>query len=140
MKKGSFAIVFFLFIFNSKGDTTDYWHVYLNDSLIRQYNDAGKGVVYLKLKSIQASDTLFVRYFTCAHSHDAHNVIGVKDSTGSIVVLGESRSTGTPVALSLNQLVMNSNHLYDTIFSVQLLSEFDRNRVLKMMFQIVIEP
>lgn len=122
-----------------KADTTDYWHVYLNDSLVARYNNSEKGCLFLNNDELDSSTVIKIRYYTCAHSSNTINRIALLDSTGNVFIINNSIGTGEPVIFSFKDY---NGHVVEngmTIFNVVLMhSNLKFVRGNTILFQIAI--
>ncbi len=68
----------FLSSLNGHCDTLDYYHIYLNDSLIGQFNSVAKNPsIYIKLSELKKNDIITVRYVTDNPCTDCIYVLSV---------------------------------------------------------------
>ncbi len=65
MKVTTIIFAFLLISINGYCDTLDYWHVYINDSIVSKFNSFSKDLsINLKRSELNSSDTITVRYGT----------------------------------------------------------------------------
>ena len=77
----------------SHADTLDYWSVYLNDSLIGQYNSiSNDNEIVLNRQSIHQNDTISIIYGNDHHCSRCEYYYAVKDTDGGIKIHVERRS------------------------------------------------
>jgi hypothetical protein len=63
MKQLSIIFTFLFLSLTGFCDTLDYWHVYLNDELIAEFNTTSKNLtIHLKKSELKKSDSITVRY------------------------------------------------------------------------------
>ena len=76
---------------NGYCDTLDYWHVYVNDSLVAEFNSTSNDLtINLKRTELKISDTITVRHGTdhpCSNCHYGLNVlVEIKEKTPKVEV------------------------------------------------------
>ena len=65
IKQMTILFAFLIISLSARCDTLDYWHVYINDSLIAEFNSFSEDLsIKLKADDLKSSDTISVRYGT----------------------------------------------------------------------------
>ncbi|MEZ4805187.1 MAG: hypothetical protein R2852_06825 [Bacteroidia bacterium] len=76
MKSNISLILFFLAISSLHADSIDYWHVYINDSVVAKYNANSTDLnLTLKKSEIKSNDTITVRYGKDTPCSDCYYVL-----------------------------------------------------------------
>lgn len=80
MKKLTTILTFLLISLNGFCDTIDYWHVYINDSLVAKFDENSKDLTFkLKASGIKNEDKITIRYFKDTHCIDCIYGLFVRD-------------------------------------------------------------
>jgi thioredoxin-related protein len=80
MKQIAIILTFILLSLNGSGDTIDYWHVYINDSLVAKFDENSKDLTFkLDARSIREEDKITIRYFKDTHCIDCTYFLFVRD-------------------------------------------------------------
>lgn len=102
-----------IFSSRAKCDTIDYWHVYLNDSLIAEFNaNSADKTIRLNRKELSSDDNLVVRYGTCMHCIDCHYSLEISLDIAEPKPSVESKEYFGKLAYPLDYL-LNVNRKYD---------------------------
>ena len=96
------CVIFFLAIQTSKADTIDYWHVYLNNKIIREFNQYSKDLtIKLKLSEAKPYDSIRVNYFRDTPCSDCDHFLAIKISDASQDTIVKGRGTFNPLSFSV---------------------------------------
>jgi hypothetical protein len=80
MKHIATILTFLLISLNGLCDTIDYWHVYINDSLVAKFDENSKDLTFkIKAQSIKENDKITIRYFKDTHCIDCVYGLFVRD-------------------------------------------------------------
>lgn len=105
-----FLFVFsFLLLLSIAGscDTIDYWHVYLNDSLIMKFTDnMGDRTITLNREQIESKDSIVVRYMRDTPSTKCESTIEVFIEIMQLLPAAHSEESFGKLAISLNELLL----------------------------------
>ena len=63
----------------AKADTIDFWHVYYNQTKIREFNQYGTHEIILKLDSLKSGDSITVKYFRDTPCFDCATYLTVEN-------------------------------------------------------------
>ena len=113
-----FLFVILLYIPFSKADTIDVWNVYYNQYLIQNLNGFTANEIVLKLDSIKPGDSLTVVYFRDTPCHDCATFLAVENEKHLVFFGNSNRGTGTPISISVEQLLAIRNNGYIRPFLV----------------------
>ena len=102
----------------SKADTIDVWHVFYNQRLIQDFNAYSANEIVLKMDSIQPGDSITVRYFRDTPCYDCATFLAIENEKHYVFFEHSSRGTGTPISISVDQLLAIRNKGYIRPFLV----------------------
>ena len=102
----------------SKADTIDVWHVYYNQRLIQDFNAYSANKIVLKMDSIQPGDSITVRYFRDTPCYDCATFLAIENEKHYVFFEHSNRGTGTPISISVDQLLAIRNKGYIRPFLV----------------------
>lgn len=102
-------------------DTLNYWYVYQNEVLVRQFNETSKDLsLHLDVKDIQKNDTLSFRYFPCSLCIDCTYHIEVRPSKSKQTLILASAKESEALAFNLYNFVRLTQFLFHTEFQFYL--------------------
>lgn len=86
-------------------DTIDFWHVFYNNKLIKQYNgyDFGNPLI-IKIDSIKQKDSITVKFFRDTPCADCDSYLIIEYPFLSRTFIAHGTYTFCPLTLSLNKL------------------------------------
>lgn len=115
-------------------DTIDFWHVFYNGKLIKQYIGYNAGDT-LKIKSdhINTADSITVKYFRDTPCDECKAYLLIENSVGTKAYVAQGSQTFVPLTLSLKD-IRESN---DQQFSVYYLEDTNHHKV--KLFEIKLE-
>jgi hypothetical protein len=102
----------------SKADTIDVWNVSYNHRIIKHFNGDSKGEIVLKMDSIKPGDSLTVVYFRDTPCHDCATFLAIENEKHLVFFGNSNRGTGTPISISVEQLLAIRNNGYIRPFLV----------------------
>jgi len=107
MKQMKYALIFILTLATNivKADTIDFWHVYYNDVQIKEFQN---NELTLKIKDIKKTDSLTVMYFRDVHIIDCEAKVEIEDSFKFVIVKGVGIDRGTPLKISIFDLLVSA--------------------------------
>lgn len=107
MTKAVYLSILMLFIAGvCKADTIDYWHVYYNQTKIREYNQFGNAqTIVLKLAEIRSGDSITVKYFRDTPCTDCSISLSVEDGKHRSAVTKQAKGTFTPTTFTVDDLL-----------------------------------
>lgn len=117
-------LLFFALSFASLGgygDTLDYWHVYINDSVVLRFNAVSDDLT-LHLNSIQFTevDEISIRKFGDTHCHDCKFVLFVRDEKKRKLRITQGTKFGGKLSFLLKDLIgfgrKNGSKRYDFFY------------------------
>ena len=86
-------------------DSIDFWQVYYNQKMIREFKDFGKNELKFKLDSLKGKDSITVKYFRDTPCPDCVTHLSVEDGKHRVLVASEGKGTFNPVSFSVNKLI-----------------------------------
>ena len=89
----------------AKGDTTDFWHVYYNQTKIQEFGQGGYYEITLKRDSIKNGDTITVKYFRDTPCSICPTFLTVENDKHEIFVVSSGKGTLNPVSFSVNRMI-----------------------------------
>lgn len=105
MKKLIFLIIIFA-SFSAKCDTLDFYHVYLNDSLLAKFNSFSEPKsISLKISEVKETDVITVRHFTDAPSPDNVYKLFVLLEVMEKTPKAETQSNFGKMSISISELL-----------------------------------
>lgn len=114
------AIIFGLIILPLTGfcDTTDYWHIYYNDSVIAKFNSASQDLkIELKRSKIKNVDTLSIRYGDDTPCYDCKFVLFVRNEKKQKLRITKTNQFWGKLSFGLSDLIefgdKNKSKRYD---------------------------
>ena len=116
----SFILLFVtLCIFDStKADTIDYWHVYYNNSFVREYNQHLKGELSLQIKDIKVTDSFTIKYFRDTHCNDCEVNVSIESRNKIVVSKGQSIGVFTPIKVSVFDVLQHERESNEKMYQV----------------------
>jgi len=117
LKIGLFAVLILLPI-TSKADTIDVWNVSYNNRIIKHFNGYSKGEIVLKMDSIKPEDSLTVVYYRDTPCCDCATFLTIENEKHLVFFGNSNRGTGTPLSISIEQLLALRNKGYIRSFLV----------------------
>lgn len=116
-------ICFLLTIFDTaqmaKADTSDFWHVYYNETVIQECNQfSGGQTITIRSDSIKRNDSITVKYFHDFWCFDCPTFLIVKNEMQEIILLSKSKGTFKPVSFALHDLAAFMQQYSNNSFEV----------------------
>ena len=102
----------------SYGDTIDFWHVYINDSVVVRYNAVSDDLtIHLKSTSIADDDEISIRHWDDTPCLECKQVLFVRDEKHRKLRITETDEFGGKMTFSLKDLLdfgrKNDSKRYD---------------------------
>jgi len=106
MKQIVIIFTFLLISINGFCDTLDFWHVYVNDKLIAEFNEFSKDLTLnLKKSNIKSTDTITVRYGSDHPCGDCYYGLTVFVEIMEQLPEAETKEHFGKLSISLNDLL-----------------------------------
>jgi hypothetical protein len=105
------SLIFILFcstcvLLSVKADTIDFWHVYLNQKKIKNFNQNTKDkTIFLQINNCKNSDTLTITYFRDTPCYDCKTFLDIEDNKHLILLQKTGIGTINPFSISLKKLL-----------------------------------
>lgn len=120
-------------------DTVDFWHVFYNYKLIKQYNGYNFGdALVFKIDSIKSGDSITVKFFRDTPSSNCNAYLIVEYPILSRALIAHGTYTFCPLTISLTDL-KNFKEMasYRQMFEVYYLEDSNDNKI--KLFDIKLE-
>ena len=124
---------------SSPVDTIDFWHVYYNDTLIKQYNwySSGQPLVFLR-KNIKPGDHITVKYSRDTPCNDCDSYLIIEYPFFNKAVTAHGTYTFCPLTIALADLVkLDSTTTAPQLFNAYYQDAFNGRKV--KLFELKIE-
>ncbi len=106
MKQLIILFTFLITSINADCDTIDYWAVYINDTLVAEFNANSEDLsMTLKKAELKNTDTITVRYGTCVHCVDCHSRLTVFAEIKQKLPEAETKEYFGKLSISINDLL-----------------------------------
>ena len=136
------AVLLFAVLFFSRigfCDTITYWHVFLNDSLIAEFNESSQDLeIRLKKSDLNSFDTLRVKLKTCALCSDClftlELFLEIKEKTSS----DSSRETDFPLKIAIADILKLEKKYDPEKFPFYHSTQFYNRKVRQKLFHLVL--
>ena len=102
------TILFSIFVFFSsvKADTINYWHVYFNNTKIKEYSQYSKGEIVFNIKDIKKIDSLTVNYFRDTPCNNCETKVTIVNEEQFVITKGLGIGTLNPIKVSVYDLLL----------------------------------
>lgn len=137
MKIKIFLLFVMLFITSvSKADTTDFWHIYINDSIFQKSGQGSEGeVIVIKREDIGDADVLGVRHYDDTPCYDCAVALVIRD-IGGLEVKHINGSDGDLLKVTFKELLAISEKNNSDRF---LFSFYEDDKLRRHLFTLKIE-
>lgn len=123
-----------------KADTLDYWHVYYNQTKIREFNQYGTHEIRLKLDSLKSGDSITVKYFRDTPCFDCRAYLTVENEKHHVFLTSSGKGTFNPISFSVNKLIELRQQGYIQTFEIFYFEGEIKSRSDKILiFRIILE-
>ena len=124
--------------FHSQTDTIDFWHVFYNNELIKQYdNHNSYQVLTLKIDSIKVGDSITVRYFRDTPCGECNVYLIIECSYTSQALIARGTYTFCPLTLSVTDLKKIQKENKKELLDVYYLEDYNNYKI--SLFKIKLE-
>lgn len=139
MKKVLFLLLLSgLFTANAFADTIDYWHVYLNDSMIANFTENSKVLdVLLYEKKIDVSDLISVKYYNDTPCGGCLRQLVYMTDKNEYFVIGLANEANAP--LQIPSVLLQSTMYNLKVRSLQLYYLEDKQKQGKPVMNIILK-
>ena len=108
-------------LLSAKGDTIDFWHVYYNDKLIKEFNQVGySNVVVIKNDEIKNTDSITIRFYDDTPCNKCFVSLIVRDEKEDKLKKVDTVGESTIFKLSIKELqdigIKNKSKYYEFVF------------------------
>ena len=104
------------FFYIAKADTIDYWHVYYNNTKIKEYNQYSKGEIVLKVKNIKKTDSLTILFFRDTPCSDCKTEVNVENESHFVITKGKGYGTFNPIKISVFDLLLKADRDFSCVY------------------------
>lgn len=136
------TILFSIFVFFStvKADTIDYWHVFYNETKIKEYIQYSKGEIVFNIKDIKKTDTLTVKYFCDTPCHECETQVTIESGSHFEITKGIGSGAFNPIKISAYELLQYYQNVSKDVFEVFYHERLSTSRSEKVLiFKIKLE-
>jgi len=119
--------------FQAKADTINFCQVYYNNIKILDMNFFRSNELVLKLDSIQASDSITIRYFRDTPCFDCPTKLTIENEKHGIFSTITGNGTSSPLTFSVQELVRIQKQGYKQSFEVFFSDELTTSRTMKQL-------
>ncbi len=127
-------------ISSAKADTIDFWHVYYNKTKIKEFNQYSKEEIVLKIKDIQRTDSLTVKYFRDTPCDKCETKVTIENGKHFVVTEGKDKGTFNPVTISLYDLLQYhlkaAKEVYEVFYQEEeIINRTQRQLIFRIKFE-----
>ncbi len=124
----------------TKADTIDFWHVYYNKTKIKEYNQYSKVEIILKIKDIQKTDSLTIRYFRDTPCSDCETQVAIENGKHFVITKSIGKGTFNPIKISVFDLLQYHLKYNKDVYEVfyhegQIISRTQRALIFKIKLE-----
>lgn len=118
MKSLALITVLTCFSISAKADTIDYWHVYYNDTKLKELSYYSKTEVLIKCSEIKTVDSIRVFFYRDTRCDICQTSLIVNDNKNARVVKATGKGIGKVLSFSLEELLSYRRQTGESEFQV----------------------
>lgn len=134
-------VIFFLAIValfeSARSDTIDYWHVFYNKKVIKEYNEYNLKEISIKIDSIKITDTITIRYYRDTPCPDCKAYISIENESGAKIRTKESIGISNPLSFNVFELLQFYRKTNNSIFKIYYYVNDDYNTSRKVLVMVL---
>lgn len=130
-----FGIV--VLVASARSDTIDYWHVYYNNKLIKEYNNYNLKDISINIDSIRIADTITIRYYHDTPCPNCEIYLSIENGSGSIIRTKESIGISNPLSFNVFELLQLYKKTNKSIFNIYYYDKKYNNTSSKVLVMVL---